>query len=61
MDMRDFENAMNIIMDELEDMSFELGENLEVMEYFMRNYGYVPGKDKAIHMVIKYLAKQYGM
>lgn len=58
-DMRDFEKAVNILVDNLIDTADELFANDEVKAYFEKWYGYEAGMDDELHLLVQYIHDKY--
>lgn len=58
-DMRDFEKAVNILVDGIIDTADELFANDEVKAYFVEYYNYEDGLDDRFHMLIQYIQDKY--
>lgn len=57
--MKNFEKAMNLFMDTMEDMAGALYDDAEVKAYFVEHYGYNEEMDDAVHMLVKYIEDKY--
>lgn len=58
-DMRDFEKAVNLLVDNLIDTADELFASDEVKAYFKKWYGYEAGMDDELHMLVRYIDDKY--
>lgn len=57
--MKDFEKAVNILVDSIIDTADELFESDEVKAYFVEHYNYEDGLDDTFNMLIQYIQDKY--
>ncbi len=59
--MKNFEKTMNIFMDQMEDLAYELCNDDDIKAYLVEHYGYNEEEDNVVDIVVKYISKYYNV